>query len=143
MLFVIAALLAVLAAGCAPSMAGSPSNTTPAPSETRSPAVTPVAETSPAATPTAVPAGGLAQDVASRAAEWLAGEVNVSVDDFRLVEAEQVEWTDSCFGLGGPAESCLAAITPGWRIAFEADGHQYEVRTDTSGSNFRLAPQAS
>jgi hypothetical protein len=59
------------------------------------------------------------------------------------VEVERVEWTDSCFGLGGPAESCLQAITPGWLLTFEVDGQQYEVRTDEAGSAFRLAPQGS
>jgi hypothetical protein len=73
----------------------------------------------------------------------LAGEVNVSAQDLRLGKAERVEWTDSCFGLGGPAESCLQAMTPGWRIVFEAKGQQYEVRTDETGSSFRLARQAS
>jgi CubicO group peptidase (beta-lactamase class C family) len=82
-------------------------------------------------------------ELVNRAAEWLAKEANVSVKDLRLVKAERVEWTDSCFGLGGPAESCLQAITPGWRLAAEAAGRQYEVRTDESGSAFRLAPQGS
>jgi D-alanyl-D-alanine carboxypeptidase len=82
-------------------------------------------------------------DLVNRAAEWLAKELNVSVKDLTLVSAEHVEWTDSCFGLGGPAESCLQAITPGWRMVAEAPGKQYEVRTDESGSAFRLAPQGS
>jgi hypothetical protein len=85
----------------------------------------------------------LPSDIADQAAEWLAGEANVPVDDLSLVQAEQVAWTDSCFGLGGPAESCLAESTPGWRITFEAAGQQYEVRTDEAGSSFRLAPQES
>jgi hypothetical protein len=82
-------------------------------------------------------------DLVNRAAEWLAKELNVSVKDLTLVSAEHFEWTDSCFGLGGPAESCLQAITPGWRMVAEAPGKQYEVRTDESGSAFRLAPQGS
>jgi hypothetical protein len=135
LLLAIAALLAVVAVGCAAPMAVAPDAATPV--------STPSTETSPLATPPADTTGGLAPDIANRAVEWLAGEVNVSVEDLSLVEAEQVDWTDSCFGLGGPAESCLQAITPGWRIAFAAAGQQYEVRTDESGSNFRLAPQVS
>jgi hypothetical protein len=80
-------------------------------------------------------------EIVNRAAEWLAEEVNVPVEDLRLIGAEHVEWTDSCFGLGGPAESCLQAITPGWRLIAEAVDQQYEVRTDESGSAFWLAPQ--
>jgi D-alanyl-D-alanine carboxypeptidase len=82
------------------------------------------------------------QELVNRAAAWLVKEANISMTDLRLVSAEHVEWTDSCFGLGGPAEVCLQAITPGWRLVAEAAGKQYEVRTDESGSSFRLAPQA-
>jgi hypothetical protein len=80
------------------------------------------------------------EELVNRAAGWLVKEANLSMKDLRLVSAEHVEWTDSCFGLGGPAESCLQAITPGWRMTAEAAGKTYEVRTDEAGSSFRLAP---
>jgi D-alanyl-D-alanine carboxypeptidase len=93
------------------------------------------------------PGGGQApappQDLVNRAAAWLVKEANLDMKDLRLVSAEHVEWTDSCFGLGGPAESCLQAITPGWKMTAEAAGKTYEVRTDEAGSAFRLAPQGS
>lgn len=142
-LLVIVALVAVLAVGCVPPAAGAPGAATPASSGEQTPVTVPDTGTSPVATPTMESAGGQAPDFANQAAEWLAGEANVSAADLSLVQAERVEWTDSCFGLGGPAESCLAAATPGWRIVFEAGGQQYEVRTDEAGSSFRLAPQGS
>ncbi len=129
LLLMVGALLAILAAGCVSPVAALTGSATPVPSE--------------AETPNSGSTGGLAKDVASRAIEWLAGEKNVPVADVRLVRAERTEWTDSCFGLGGPTESCLQASTPGWRITFEAAGQQYEVRTDESGSSFRLAPKGS
>jgi hypothetical protein len=116
---------------------------TPVAGETQSPVATPGTETSPIAPPASESADELAEETADQALAWLAGEAGVIAADLRLVTAERAEWTDSCFGLGGPAESCLAAITPGWRIVFEAGGQQYEVRTDEAGSNFRLAPQDS
>lgn len=95
----------------------------------------------PAATPVPSPATpALAPEIEQRATAWLAGEAKVAEADLSLVKAERVVWTDSCFGLGGPAESCLRADIPGWRIAFEAAGKQYEVRTDEAGESFRLAP---
>ncbi len=121
-LIVVAALVAVLVVACVPPPAAVPGS---------------------AETPVSAPAGGEQPDFTNQALAWLATETNVPAADLRLVEAERVEWTDSCFGLGGPAESCLAAVTPGWRIVFEAGGQQYEVRTNLSGESFRLAPQAS
>jgi heat shock protein HslJ len=41
--------------------------------------------------------------------------------------------------LGRPNESCLQAITPGWRAVFEINGQRYEVRTDETASTMRLA----
>ena len=143
LLLVTAAVLVVLAGGCASPVTVSPDKPAPAPLGADSPVITPGIGTSPVATPAAGTAAGLPPDVADRAIGWLAGEANVSEEALRLVAAEQVQWTDSCFGLGGPAESCLQAITPGWRITFEAAGRQYEVRSDESGSAFRLAPQGS
>ena len=42
-------------------------------------------------------------------------------------------------GLGGPAESCLAVITPGWRVNLLVDDQdKYEVRTDELGDVIRI-----
>lgn len=73
------------------------------------------------------------------AQQWLADSLSVALEGVEIVETEQVEWTDSCLGLGQPNESCLQAVTPGWRVILEISGQQYEVRTDRSGSSIRLA----
>jgi hypothetical protein len=142
-LFLLAALVAVFLVGCATPALSSPDDATSAPSAAETPANTPATDESPVATPDAGTGGELSTELASAATAWLAGQANVAAADLSVVEAERVEWTDGCFGLGGPAESCLAAMTPGWRIVFEAGGQQYEVRTDEAGTSFRLAPQAS
>jgi hypothetical protein len=68
----------------------------------------------------------------------------VAVEQIRVVEVEKAEWTDSCLGLGQPNESCLQAITPGWRVVLEVNGQRYEVRTDETASTIRLAfPEAT
>src|SRR5688572_30965157 len=36
----------------------------------------------------------------------LAAHLGVDIANVTLVSAEQVEWSDGCLGLGGPAESC-------------------------------------
>lgn len=138
LVFLIVALVAVVVAGCANPASSSPINNTPAANESPLPAA---GSESPVVTPSTE--GELPSDIAANAVAWLATQSNLSATDLRLVNAERAEWSDGCFGLGGPAESCLAAITPGWRITFEANGEQYEVRTDEAGTNFRVAPKAS
>ncbi|HEX2990917.1 MAG TPA: META domain-containing protein [Anaerolineales bacterium] len=76
------------------------------------------------------------------AQQWLASQLNTAADQIRIVEVEQAEWTDSCLGLGRLDESCLQAITPGWRVVFESNGVTYEVRTDETASAVRLAPSS-
>jgi hypothetical protein len=69
---------------------------------------------------------------------WLANEMGITVDQAPLVSIEQADWPDSCLGLGGPDESCLAVVTPGWKVVVEVAGQQYEVRVSEDGSVIRL-----
>lgn len=79
---------------------------------------------------------------AVRAREELAAELGVAVEQVEVVSFTQEEWTDSCLGLGGPAESCLQAITPGWQVLLSVEGQTYEVRTDQTGNSVRIAGPA-
>lgn len=88
------------------------------------------------------PAASPAPEPVSGAQQWLADELGVPVEEVEIVSSEEVEWSDSCLGLGGPAESCAAVITPGWQVILLVDGTEYEVRTDEAGSQYRLAPPA-
>ena len=99
-------------------------------------------QTPSAGTPSASP--GLPPKAVLDAQGWLATQLSVAVEQVQIVEVEQAEWTDSCLGLGRLNESCLQAITPGWRVVFEINGQRYEVRTDETGSTIRLAsPEGS
>ena len=73
-----------------------------------------------------------------KAREALAADLGIAVEEVPFGSHEPAEWTDSCLGLGGPEESCLAAIHPGWLVMFEVDGTSYEVRTDELGDIIRI-----
>lgn len=50
-------------------------------------------------------------------------------------------WTDSCLGLGGPAESCLMALTDGWQVeVIDTSEQRYVYRTDLTGQSIRREP---
>ena len=80
--------------------------------------------------------------VAAAQAE-LAGELGIDLALIELVNFEQREWSDSCLGLGGPAESCAAVVTPGWLVMLLVDGESYEVRTDADGLQVRIADEST
>lgn len=68
---------------------------------------------------------------------YVASELGISVG---LVIPESVyerDWSDSCLGLGGPAESCLMAITPGYEITVLAQGNEKVFRTNLDGTVIR------
>ena len=84
-------------------------------------------------------AGDLPPVAVVRAREVLAAELNLGVESIIIENYSRAEWSDSCLELGGPAESCLAVITPGWQVGLAVDGgDSYEVRTDELGEVVRI-----
>ena len=67
----------------------------------------------------------------------LAEAESIPPDSIEVIEYESAEWSDSCLGLGGPAESCLAVITPGWRIVLRVAGIEHNYRSDELGTQIR------
>ena len=109
-------------------------------------ACAPQADGVPVTGETATPGGDataspvLPPEAVLNAQQWLSDQLRVAAEQIQIVDLEQAEWGDSCLGLGRLNESCLQAITPGWRAVFEVNGVTYEVRTDETGSTIRLAP---
>jgi hypothetical protein len=71
------------------------------------------------------------------ARQALAERLGIPVEQVSVVTYQQVDWPDGCLGLGGPAELCLAAITPGYAVTLEAGGEQYAYRTNLEGTAVR------
>jgi hypothetical protein len=118
---------ALLALILAPSLllAACTSDTTPQDQQDTSPALTDDS-----------PAGD--SGIAARAArEDLAQRLNVDANDIAVEKTEAREWSDSCLGLGGPAESCLAVITPGFAMTLVHNGTEYVYRTNPDGTAVR------
>ncbi|MBP6016509.1 MAG: hypothetical protein KA586_07295 [Candidatus Promineofilum sp.] len=89
------------------------------------------------------PEGNSAADSATAAAqEFLVSQLGVALGDVQVVSAEATEFTDSCLGLGQANESCLQAMTPGWLIKVDVNGQAYEVHTDETGQQVRVAGQS-
>lgn len=72
------------------------------------------------------------------AKDALAERLDVDVSTIVVLEAIETDWSDSCLGLGGPAESCLAAITPGYNVLLVQGGVEYRYRTNEDGTSVRI-----
>lgn len=77
------------------------------------------------------------------ARQYLADQLGVEPATIEIISFERREWTDSCLGLGGPAESCLQVITPGWMVMLGYEGQAYEVHTDEMANAIRTAGNVS
>lgn len=99
-----------------------------------------MAACAPAATPTPAPVETEQRppEAVTEAQQQLADELGVSPDEITIREIEEVQWTDSCLGAGGPAESCLQVLTDGYRAILAFEGETFEFRTNLDGSNIRL-----
>jgi hypothetical protein len=82
----------------------------------------------------------LPPDVALNIRNQVSEILGVPVESIQLETIEPMEWPDGCLGLGGPDESCVAAVTPGWLLVFSADGQEYRFRADQTGTVIRQEP---
>ncbi|MEL7503819.1 MAG: hypothetical protein AAFN18_15265 [Cyanobacteria bacterium J06554_6] len=84
------------------------------------------------------------ETVSERIRQRMAADLGVSVSTINIERFSRETWSDGCLGLGGPAESCLAALTEGWQI--EAAHYETQTRTfyrtDLTGDQIRQSNQA-
>lgn len=55
-----------------------------------------------------------------------------------VMTAYEKEWSDGCLGLGGPAEGCIAMITPGYEVTVQVNGAEQTYRTNADGTQIRM-----
>lgn len=114
---------------------------TPAVVETPQSTNIPVVPTEIVVAPTPFDAPLLPPMAALAAQKAMAAQLGVDAEDIIIAEIEQVQWNDSCLGLGGPAESCLQVITPGFRVILVHNDIGYTFHTNDDGSVLRQGEQ--
>ena len=75
------------------------------------------------------PASGL-ENLVQLARADLAQRLSISTDEISLVEATEVEWSDSSLDCPQPGMEYLQVITPGYRIVLQVNGQSYEYHTN-------------
>lgn len=76
------------------------------------------------------PSASNPENLIEKARGDLAQRLAISTDQIQLVEATEVEWSDSSLGCPQPGMSYLEVITPGYRILLEANETQYEYHSN-------------
>jgi len=72
----------------------------------------------------------------------LSETLGLPVDQISLISTESVTWPDGCLGVQKMGVMCTQAMVEGFRIVFEANGREYEVHTDATGSVAVVAGEA-
>ncbi|XHX78081.1 MAG: hypothetical protein RBJ76_27245 [Stenomitos frigidus ULC029] len=86
-------------------------------------------------------ADSLPRSVAQQVRQTVSQQRNVPLQNVKIVSFTPQTWSDSCLGLGGPAEGCLQAIVVGWRVEVTNGQQNWFYRTDKTASAIRLEPQ--
>ncbi len=73
----------------------------------------------------------------------LADQLQIPVDQVKLISFEAKDWPDGCLGAANPGEMCIQMITPGYQVVLEANAMQYTFRTNQDGSVIRPEPKAT
>lgn len=89
------------------------------------------------------PGAGAPPPAVAAAQAELAQQLGIEPGTIEVFSYEEMAWSDSCLGLGGPAESCLTAITPGWQVMLGVADEVYAVRTDETGQQVRVAGESA
>jgi hypothetical protein len=84
------------------------------------------------------PGTPMTDEVGMQVQQFLSERLGVDVAQTDLVTVMNVDWPDSCLGLGGMDEICAAVITPGYLITANVTGQEYRVRASEDGSVIRL-----
>ncbi len=77
------------------------------------------------------------EPAAAVARKDLAAKLSVDEKSIVIMQITETTWNDGCLGLGGPAESCLQALVPGFKIEMLVKGESYIYRTDKTGAAIR------
>lgn len=77
------------------------------------------------------------EPAAAMARKALATKLSVGEKSIVILQITDTTWNDGCLGLGGPTESCLQALVPGFRVEMLVNGETYVYRTDKTGVNIR------
>lgn len=95
----------------------------------------------PQPTPTTAAQGGMSTLPVARAKSFLADKLNINAETIQLVDAQAVQWPDTCLGVQTPGIMCAFHVVDGFKITLSADGQTYEMHTNLDGSQIVLVPE--
>jgi hypothetical protein len=98
---------------------------------------------SPQPFPTTTGQGGMETLPVFRAKSFLADKLSINEATIQFVEAQKVQWPDTCLGVQTPGIMCAFHVVDGFKIILSANGQTYEIHTNLDGSQVVLVPPSA
>ncbi|MBE9100623.1 hypothetical protein [Vacuolonema iberomarrocanum] len=89
------------------------------------------------------PSNEIPPSVRDRLLREIARQLDIPVGELSILSYDSETWTDSCLGLGGPAELCLQTMVEGWQLEVTDGGQNWVYHADETGNTIRLAASTS
>ena len=74
-------------------------------------------------------------EIETAARKLLADELGADEGEFRLVNSEDVQWSDASLGCPKEGYAYAQVITPGYKLVFDLGGTSHAVHTNSDGSH--------
>jgi len=103
------------------------------------------APSSPPTLPTTTGVGGGGMDTlpVARAKSFLADKLSINQETIQFVNAQKVQWPDTCLGVQQPGIMCAFHVVDGYRITLSAKDQSYEIHSNLDGSQIVLVPPST
>lgn len=89
--------------------------------------------------PTSIPAQQSLRTIVDAVLADAARRTGRPVDEFEVVSADSVTWSDGSLGCPAPGMMYTQALVPGYRVVVEAGGQRYDYHASQRGG-FSLCP---
>lgn len=73
--------------------------------------------------------------------DLVAAQLSIEADRVEVISMEAVDWPDACLGVQIPDLGCAQVLTPGFKIALQAEGGLFIYHTDATGDSILLVQQ--
>ncbi|MGD8404384.1 MAG: hypothetical protein PVJ21_12035 [Anaerolineales bacterium] len=93
--------------------------------------------------PTTSGQGGMDTLPVARAKSLLVDKLSINGAKIKFVEAQKVQWPDTCLGVQQPGIMCAFHVVDGFKIVLSANGLTYEIHTNLDGSQVVLVPPSA
>ena len=79
----------------------------------------------------------LPNEIQTQVLQFAAEDLDIPLDQLNIERHSRETWSDSCLGLGGPAELCMMMLVEGWQVEVVHESDRWFYHTDLTADSIR------